>query len=366
MGGIVDRYLNPIECVWNFNRRFVRPANPVMTVASLTRNLAKQAIRRVVAMAGPQRWPLNKPRLWVLMYHRILPADDPRAATEEPGMMVTPSTFRRHLHWLRSEFDLVSLGDWVDRARRGKTLPLRACAITFDDGWRDNFEFALPILRETETPATIFTVSHMVGTEKMFWPNRVARVLRVPEVLAGCPSVGWLRELAPEPIDRKPTPDEISRVIAACKMLTDQELSERLDQIEKELGLGSWSERPLLNWDELRSMVESQLIEIGSHTCHHIRLNGAIDDQDTIREVVNSQSLLQERLDRPVRLFCYPNGDISLSALGLVQQHYDAAVTTRRGINSHTTSVHQLLRIGIHEDICRCQHDFLARLSGWI
>lgn len=337
-----------------------------MSVASRTRNFAKQVIRRAVAMAGPHRWPSRHPRLWILTYHRILPADDPRAVTEEPGMMVTPVTFRRHLDWLKPIFELVSLGDWVNRAQQGKTLPLRACAITFDDGWRDNFEFALPILRETGTPATIFAVSHRIGTKEVFWPNRVARVLRTQGALADCPSAIWLRDLAPLSTDRLPTPDEISKVIAACKTLTDRELLERLDQIEKELGLGPWPERLLIDWEELYAMVESGLVEIGSHTCHHTRLNDAINEQVTTREVVESQKLLQERLGRPVRLFCYPNGDVSFRALDLVQQHYDAAVTTRRGINTPVTPIHQLMRISIHEDISHCQPNFLTRLSGWI
>lgn len=317
-------------------------------------------------MAGPHRWPSRHPRLWILTYHRILPADDPRAAIEEPGMMVTPVTFRRHLDWLKPEFELVSLGEWVNRAQRGKTLPVRACAITFDDGWRDNFEFALPILRETGTPATIFVVSHRIGTQQIFWPNRVARALCLRGALADCSSAIWLRGLAPLSTDRPLTPDEISKAIAACKTLTDRELSERLDQIEKELGLGPWPERFLMDWEELCAMVESGLVEIGSHTCHHMRLNDATNDQDTTREVVESQGLLQERLNRPVRLFCYPNGDVSLRALDLVQQHYDAAVTTRRGINTPAIPIHQLMRIGIHEDISRCQPDFLTRLSGWV
>lgn len=337
-----------------------------MRAGGSVRNLAKRVLRRAVAMAGPHRWPSRTPRLWVLTYHRILPADDPRVATEEPGMMVTPATFRRHLRWLKTQFELIGLGEWVDRARRGQTLPLRACAITFDDGWRDNFEFALPILRETGTPATVFAVSHNVGTDEVFWPNRVARVLGTPEALADCVSAGWLRDLAGTPTSRAITPDEISRVIAACKILADRELSERLDQIEKELELGSWSERPLLNWDELCAMVESGLVEVGSHTCHHTRLNDAISARDTHREVVDSQRLLQERLGLPVRLFCYPNGDFSPSALGLVRQHYDAAVTTRRGINTSATPIHQLSRIGMHEDLSCCQRDFFARLSGWV
>ncbi len=121
-----------------------------------------------------------------------------------------------------------------------------------------------------------------------------------------------------------------------------------------------------MNWDELYAMVESGLVEIGSHTCHHTRLNDATSDQDIEREVLESQRLLQERLGRSVRLFCYPNGDVSLKSLDWVQQYYDAAVTTSCGINTSATDIHQLMRISIHEDISYYQQIFFSRLSSWI
>src|SRR5690606_9889814 len=110
------------------------PAAPLK--ASL-KNLAVSA----AAQLGPQRWPGRGPRLWVLMYHRILPLDDARARVEEPGMIVTPTTFAMHLRVLRRHFQFVQLADWLAAREQGQPLPARACAVTFDDGWRDNHEF---------------------------------------------------------------------------------------------------------------------------------------------------------------------------------------------------------------------------------
>jgi hypothetical protein len=74
---------------------------------------------------------------------------------------------------------------------------------------------------------------------------------------------------------------------------------------------------------------------------------------------------LEKELDRPVRLFCYPNGDTSAAAKALVDRHYLAAVTTRPGINDAGTPPHALARIGIHEDVADTALKFRARISGW-
>jgi peptidoglycan/xylan/chitin deacetylase (PgdA/CDA1 family) len=329
--------------------------------------MAKRTIQAAAAAFGPHRWPGLHPRLWILMYHRILPPDDLRTEAEEPGMIVTPETFRKHIGWLRPKFELIHLGEWVQRARQGKSVPRKACAITFDDGWRDNHEFAFPILEETGAPATVFAVSHMIGTEGAFWPNRLARILNTPEFHeTQSPALDWLRKLVPTtlalPLDR----DQVSSVISAAKALPDREISERLDRIEHEIHLDPPAGRSLLNWDELRAMAQSGLVEVGSHTCRHVRLNDAMSAEQTTHEILDSQRLLQEQLDRPVRLFCYPNGDVTPAGLDLVRKHYDGAVTTQMGINTPDTSPYQLMRTAIHEDISARRSAFFARLSGWL
>jgi peptidoglycan/xylan/chitin deacetylase (PgdA/CDA1 family) len=339
---------------------------PARTFRTRLRRLGRSLARRGAATVGPHRWPARRSRLWILTYHRVLPADDPRAVDEEPGMVVTPDTLRNHVRWAKRHFELVALSEWVQHARAGHPLPLRSLAITFDDGWRDNYEFAFPVLQEQRAPATVFAVSHMIGTSEAFWPNRMARLLRTCglHAAASATRLPWLCS-AGEP-DVALSPDAISRVIAACKRMSDAELRERMDEAEQRLGLGPLSPAPLMDWDQLRTMVESGLVEVGSHTCRHTRLTDETPSGIAFAEILESRTLLERRLGRPAGLFCYPNGDASPQAMALVQEHYDAAVTTSRGINRADTPAHELRRIGLHEDVSRRRHEFTARLSTWV
>lgn len=300
------------------------------------------------------------------MYHRVLPADDARTAGEEPGMVVTPGTFRNHLRWLRPHFELMHLRDWVEKAATGAKLPRRACAITFDDGWRDNFEFAFPILQDEKAPATIFVVSHMIGTKESFWPNRVSRILLHPRFArSDAAELQWLKSFVPPSCTRFDR-ELAARVIAALKALPDDEIVARLPMIETHLNIGEQAERSLLDWGELDAMVKTGLIEVGSHTCRHVRLTDGLSTAETTREVAESRQLIESRLGRPTSLFCYPNGDASRHALTLVSQHYLAAVTTSHGVNRVSTASHHLLRIGLHEDVSKERQFFLAKLSTWV
>ncbi len=344
-----------------------------MTTANPVKHLLKYGLRTMAAHLGRHTRHSNIPQLLLLMYHRILPTDDERAKFEEPGMIVTPETFRLNLDAVSEYFEFVKLSEWFENKRKGRPLPAKACAITFDDGWLDNYEFAFPILREINIPATIFLVSDMIGSNKQFWPERLARTITA--IAANHPkqwthsSLVWLRSAVTDYkfTNTAPTTEEISQLIAYAKQLPDQEIHARLNLIESELGLNEQSQNAsLLNWTQIIEMTKSGIIETGSHTCHHIRLNSQIPLQMLEQEIIQSKRFIEQQTGQPVTTFCFPNGEHSENALKLVRNHYSGAVTTARGWNSVNSDDYLLQRIGIHEDIANNKTAFLARISGWL
>lgn len=329
----------------------------------LLKKALKPAVVSVAGCFGSHRQASSEPRLWVLMYHRILPPTDERFHQEEPGMRVTPDSFDMHLQELKQHFELVSLSDWVRAKEDGQLLPKRACAVTFDDGWQDNYEYAFPLLKKHQVPATLFAVSEKIGTDFQFWPNIIAALLlsgagpRLEEDtilnLAGTSKT-------------KPDADAVAQCIKQLKARTDAEIFQALDNIQWRSLLPEPMRPALMNWDQLREMQNSGLVEVGSHTCSHRRLTDALSDEELSYEIGKSKQVLEQNTGHPIPLFCFPNGDYSDNALKQVQNLYMAAVTTQRGINNEKTLNHELTRIGMHDDVSNTRRRFNARLSGWL
>ena len=288
-------------------------------------------------------------------------------------MIVTPESFRLHINILKKHFNIIKLSDWIELRLEGKELPKKACAITFDDGWLDNFEFAFPILKELNVPATIFLVSGMIGTNEKFWPERLARIIMTiasnyPQYWTH-PELEWLQSPAGGYCfsETPPTQNNLSDMIASAKSYSDQEIHDRLDRLESTLQLEPSDDAPsLLNWQQITEMVNSNLVEVGSHTCRHVRLNDFTRTDLINGEIINSKKEIEKKLGRPVKTFCFPNGDLCPEALALVKQNYCGAVSTASGWNTNCSDIHLLRRIGIHQDIADDRISFLARISGWV
>lgn len=341
-------------------------------MVKVLKRIAKRTLIRAAAGVAPITWKWRRRgSLVVLMYHRVLPKDSPARKTEEPGMYVSPETFDLHLTELKRRFELVHLDEWLRRASGGLPLPKLACAITFDDGWRDNYEFALPVLVQHNAPATIFLVSSYVGTAQRFWPNRLMDLL--DKAFAKPGSVDF-----PEPLRGiiEPTliqagrrgvlrADDIDRVIQGAKRLDEAQIRSLVEEAEKTCDHPTGAAE-ILSRSDVVQMAASGLVRFGSHTMTHLRLGGPIPSQELEREIAGSRSRLLDMLGQEIDLFCYPNGETSPEALDCVRRHYVGAVTTRRGWHAAGRDPHLIRRIGVHEDVSDTREALLARVSGWL
>ncbi|MBT8440202.1 MAG: polysaccharide deacetylase family protein, partial [Gammaproteobacteria bacterium] len=232
-----------------------------------------------------------------------------------------------------------------------------------------------PLLREMSMPATIYLVSDMIGTCSLFWPERLSGMLADLESRYGTgwhdlPATAWLKRYTSCLKENTCVADRetLTGIINSVKSLPDLAIHDHIDTTTEALGLedGTQQTTSLLDWEQIRTMLESGLIEVGSHTRRHTRLNADIPAKLMHEEIILSQMTIEQKSGRKAKTFCFPNGDYTPAALDLVRQYYDGAVTTRSGWNTVNSDRHQLSRIGVHNDITHDRIAFLARISGWL
>jgi peptidoglycan/xylan/chitin deacetylase (PgdA/CDA1 family) len=314
-------------------------------------------------------------RAVVLMYHRVLDRHDLGSTGSHPALIVTRESFRRQMAALRRWFTILSLEEFAERMERGIPFDDSSCLITFDDGWVDNFDNALPVLRQYELPAVVFLPTSYIGERRLFWQEALTHLLiRVATAVRDEPArrprfselltphgLEHLLEL-PDHDPRAPIVSAIgsqkrASVCAVSRLLAalTSELGLRID----ELGVNDG----FISWDQVKAM-SSQGIEFGAHGAEH-RLLTEVPPQEAREEIRASREVLRAKSVETVPAFCYPNGYLASDIVDMVRAAgYRLAFTTEDGLVSCGDDVLRIPRLSIHECVSDSTPMFLARLVG--
>jgi peptidoglycan/xylan/chitin deacetylase (PgdA/CDA1 family) len=281
----------------------------------------------------------RRPGLVVLTYHRI--AEPGADLFYDPVISATPESFRAQVEWLHDRVRLLTLDELIDQIESGSPWREPVMLLTFDDGYRDNFDLAAPILGERKAPAIFFVPSAFLESPRLPWWDHVACVIKQTSVQ---------RLIVERHSKGDPMPLEIdlhtmSRSTAIMKIIRSfldrtivdecwflDRLAERaMVQIDAE-GLGR---KLFMSWSHVQQLARAGLT-IGSHAHSHRNL-AALDDDTQDYELAGSKQILEARLGRPVKALAYPfgwSGTYTLRTKALAAQAgYQLAFSSREGIN---------------------------------
>ncbi len=240
--------------------------------------------------------------LLVLNYHRVGEAAD--SMLDRGIYSATQDEFDRQLDFLKRQFDVVGVSDLAQvMSERG-----RAVLITFDDGYRDNYEYAFPVLKRHGLPATFFLTSGFIDTTALAWWDEIAWMVHSSRER-------WLFpfDVLPElltlssPADRETA---ITRLLQVYKALPADETEKFLEDLGIRAGTGRGSPelaRDLwLSWDMIREMDRGGM-DIGGHTVSHPVLSRhSLEAQR--HEIVESKERIEAMIGHPITAFSYPVG----------------------------------------------------------
>jgi peptidoglycan/xylan/chitin deacetylase (PgdA/CDA1 family) len=276
-------------------------------------------------------------RLTILIFHRVLSQPDP-LNPDEP----TAQEFERRMQWVRTWFNVLPLSDAAQRLADG-TLPARALAITFDDGYADNREVAAPILHRLALPATFFIATGYLGGGCM-WNDRVIEAVRACDAAGlDLSALGLGVHALHEMTDRRRA---AAAVLKAIKHLEPRARQAATDAVVLAAG-GRPAPALMMSVDQLREL-RSLGMQVGAHTITHPIL-ARTSEAEALHEIAAGKQQLEALLGAPVDLFAYPNGvpgaDYLPDHVRMVRDvGFSAAVSTAWGSASGANDRFQLPR----------------------
>ena len=259
-----------------------------------------------------------------------------------------PAGLRRQLTFLKRFSNVVGFPEAVDRLAGDGQLPMRAVAITFDDGYRDNLELAVPLLEELGLPATFFLCPELLGSRVPPWWERLAWAMintRVKQTFR------W-RDLLVTPPGLK-RGDSVGMVSEMLKAMDERDREAAMTELLELLDpVGGEPTTPIMDWDDARELARRGFT-VGSHSQKHaILANETAEDQDF--DLSQSRKELEVRTGARVDLLAYPNGtsrDFDERTVGAaVKAGYRGAATTIPGWNNAQTPAMELRRFVVNPE----------------
>ena len=338
----------------------------------------RQWLRKYVQLAQRSA----EPKALVLMYHRVAEPD-----TDSWDLAVSPTHFEQQLRVLKQLGTVISAAELVERLQK-RTLKNRSIAITFDDGYLDNYTNANPLLDHYQLPATFFIISGNVGLTQEFWWDELAAILllseRLPESFSlALPGEGQLA--ADLQTEQLLTPElrqqhQLWRASDAVPPTRRAALFYQLWQhllplpaLAQQLVLQQlrvWACLPntarlayqSISISQLRELSAHPLFTIGAHTVTHPALAShpaAVQEH----ELAAGRQALREAINQPVNLLSYPYGNRSNETVAIAAQlGFNAAFTTDARLVTPWVEPHNLGRFQVNN---WDGNEFKRRLADW-
>lgn len=276
-------------------------------------------------------------RLSILIFHRVMARRDPLM----PGEITAPE-FDRAVGWMKRWFAVLPLGEAVRRLKQ-RSLPPAAACISFDDGYADNHDVAMPILRAHGLSASFFVATAFRDGGLMWNDAVIESVRRCGDATLDLTDFGLGRHVLGDDDSRRRA---VSALLPQVKYLPPARRAELVAELERRFA--SVLPRDLMMTSAQIRGLHAGGMTVGAHTVNHPIL-ALTPEAVTAAEIGDSRRELEALLDHPVRLFAYPNGVPDrdyrrLHAKQIEAAGFEAAVSTAWGAADGDSDVYQLPR----------------------
>lgn len=279
-------------------------------------------------------------RLSVLIFHRVLRQPDPLFPDEADA-----ERFTQLCRWVRQWFNVLPLQQAITRLREG-SLPPRALAISFDDGYADNHDVALPILQAAGLNATFFVATGFLNGGRMWNDTLIeaVRATRLPMLNLRDAGIPGLDTLPLQTLEQRRA--AVASLIRSCRYLPPAQRQQAVQAVAKAADAALPDDLMMCD-DKLRALHRAGM-GVGGHTVNHPIL-ARLAPAEARQEIEQGKASLEQILQHPVSLFAYPNGrpdeDYRAEHAQMVREAgFEAAVSTAWGSARRDSDLFQLPR----------------------
>jgi peptidoglycan/xylan/chitin deacetylase (PgdA/CDA1 family) len=278
----------------------------------MIRSLIKAGTANLFCKTGIDRLFVSRSGPVVVGYHRVVEDYESSARTSIPSMLVSRRMLERHLDWIGSRYRFVDLDELGTRLRSDTGLNDRIAAVTFDDGYQDFYDHALPVLWKKGIPAAIFVVTEYVGTTRVQVHDELYLLLsrrrdQRPLKLHSGPPIPNIVGMSPHRAMR-----------TLLETLPLDALHKIVQTLEAEDPLYNDSVNPFhsLSWETLERIHRAG-VTVGSHTRSHVLMTNEGKER-VFDEALGSRQDIERRLGNKVQHFAYPSGVFNATSVNAV------------------------------------------------
>ena len=237
--------------------------------------------------------------LQILLYHRV---NDEKDHFFE-GVPV--DIFSQQMEYLSSYFHILPLVEAAERMKRND-LPDNALVVTFDDGYKDNYQYAFPILKKFSIPATIFLATGPIGSQNMLWHDRVFSAFRHTQKSSLLFYGQGKKMFSLKTLEEKIFAQ--GEILNYLRSLDGDKTDAWIEWLTNELEIvvPQNQDHLMLNWDQIKEMSRWK-ISFGAHTVTHPILSN-LSFKKAWYEINESKQVIEKNLNTRVTTFAYPNG----------------------------------------------------------
>ncbi len=303
-------------------------------------NSLKPLIKQLLFKARFYKLTSLQNRFYIIPYHMIVDKTNgfyPETSTRD---------FEKQIVHFAKNYKIISLNEIVERIKNKRSLR-RCVAITFDDGFRDNYEIAYPILKKYNVPATIFLTTGYINSGTAPWFIKLRYIfMQTAKTHIHLSHNGAIISHPMHTKDEKFVASD--RAMVHLKNCPDNDRLPLLDRLCEQLGVNEFNglNNLMLTWDQIKEMAENG-ISFGTHTVSHPILSRTSLEMAE-REIRESKRTIEEKIGKSVTSFAYPFGKKSQysSALFpiLLDFEFKCAVTTETEPNTHRVNLFELNR----------------------